>query len=115
MNIYVVIAWLMFIGLFPLAFFWLRRAWLIGVKKDYSFVALKKGLPPKEPKRYAKVSFGLNLVAGLVYSIVILLILIIGLEYEKWTAIAGSTLWLKFIADFALSRKAHLDEKRMNR
>lgn len=111
MDIYVAISWIMFLGLFPLAFFWLRRAWLIGKKKDYSIVALKKGLPPKEPKRYAKYAIAINLIGGLTFVIVILLVVIAGLEYKQWTAVAGSTLWMKFLADFALSRKAHLNDK----
>jgi len=28
-------------------------------------------------------------------------------EYSVWSAVAGSTLWCKFIASFALSRHAH--------
>jgi len=111
MDIYVAISWIMFLGLFGLAFFWLRRAWIIGVKKDFSSVALKKGLPPKEPSRYAKYSFIINLVGGGIFVLVILLVVIIGLEYKQWTAISGITLWMKFLADFALSRKAHLDDK----
>jgi hypothetical protein len=27
--------------------------------------------------------------------------------YESWTAVAGSTIWCKFFAGFALSRHAH--------
>jgi hypothetical protein len=29
------------------------------------------------------------------------------LDYDAWTAIAGSTIWCKFFASFALSRHAH--------
>ncbi len=112
MSIYVALTWIMFIGLFPLSFFWLRRAWLIWKRKDYSFVALKRGLPPKEPKKYAKYYLGTNLVAGLTFATVILLIVIAGLEYKHWTAIAGSTLWLKFLIEFALSRQAHMKDKK---
>ena len=102
----------MFIGLFPISFFWLRRAWLIGKKKDYSYVALKKGKPPENPQKYAKYSVAINLIGGLVFVTVILLVLIIGLEYKQWTAIAGITLWMKFLADFALSRRAHMNFKK---
>jgi uncharacterized membrane protein YjjB (DUF3815 family) len=30
-----------------------------------------------------------------------------GVPYETWTAIAGSTIWCKFFASFALGRHAH--------
>lgn len=102
----------MFIGLFPLSFFWLRRAWIIGIKKDYSYVAVKRGIPSGNPKKYAKYSIGINLVAGLVLITVILLIIIAGMEYKQWTAIAGSTLWMKLLAEFALSRQAHMKVKK---
>lgn len=98
----------MFLGLFPISFFWLRRAWLIGVRKDYSFVALKRGLPPEHPKKYALLSVAINLIPGMVLFVTILLILFIGLAYETWTATAGITIWMKFIAEFILSRHAHM-------
>jgi len=108
MDIATAITWIMFLGLFPISFFWLRRAWLIGVKKDYSYVALKKGMPPEDPEKYAVFSLTINLLAGLVLLTVILLIVITGLEYDTWTAVAGSTIWIKFFADFILGRQAHM-------
>ena len=111
MNVFTVMNLILFIGLFPISFFWLRRAWLIGKKKDYSYVALKKGLPPENPKKYAIFSLGINLIAGLTLVSVILLILIIQLKYETWTSIVGPTIWMKFFAEFILSRQAHLFKK----
>jgi len=111
-SIFTIVTWLMFIGLFPLSFFWLRRAWFIGIKKDYSYVALKRGVPPENPKKYAIFSLGLNLVAGIVIGFVALLIIIIALDYDTWTAIAGTTLWMKLFADFILSRHAHNKRKK---
>ncbi len=108
MSILQTMTWLLFLGLFPISFFWLRSAWRIGIKKDYSYVALKKGLPPKNPKKYATVSLLINLIAGLTMVSVILLIGIVGLHYDTWTAIVGPTIWMKFIAEFILSRQAHL-------
>lgn len=107
MGIYTALSWLMFLGLFPLSYFWLRRAWLIGIKKDYSYVALKRGIPPKNPEKYAAVSVGINLLAGMVLFVIIILIIATGLAFDKWTAIAGSTIWLKFFIEFILSRQAH--------
>ncbi len=111
MNIYTTLTWMMFIGLFPLSFFWLKRAWSIGVKKEYSYVALKRGIPPKNPKRFAIFSVSINLISGLILVAVILLILLIGLNYDKWTAIVGTTIWTKFFAEFILSRHAHMNLK----
>ena len=111
-SILTIVTWLMFLGLFPLSFFWLRKAWLVGVKKDYSYVALKRGLPPENPEKYAIYSVGLNLIAGLTLGIVALLIIIIALEYDTWTAIVGTTIWMKLFAEFILSRQAHNKRKK---
>jgi len=112
MNIFLAIAWIMFAGLFFLSFFWLKRAWRIGVKKDYSYVALKRGIPPKDPQKFALFSLLLNLVAGLIMVTVILLVVFTGLRFEIWTAVGGLTLWIKLFAEFLLGRQAHLSENK---
>jgi hypothetical protein len=65
-------------------------------QRDYSEVALKRGEPPPNAERYAPYTAAINLVAGGVAVSVILLVVISGIPYETWTAIAGSTIWLKF-------------------
>jgi hypothetical protein len=100
--------WVFLLALFPVAFFWLRRAYRILVKRDYTEVALKKGLPPTDPQRYAPYELVINLLAGAV--LVLVLVAVLGfqaLKSEDWIAIAGVTLWLKLLASFALSRQAH--------
>ncbi len=105
MNVSVAMTWILFLALFPMAFFWLRRAWRIQIKRDYSEVALKHGEPPPNAAKYAPYTAAANLVAGVV-AIIAICIVISGGAYETWTAIAGSTVWLKFIADFIVSRHA---------
>jgi hypothetical protein len=95
------------LALFPVAFFWLRRAYRILVKRDFSEVALKKGLPPPDPEKYAPYEMAINLVGGIVIVVVIAVVLLGLLEYQSWIAVAGSTLWIKLFASFALSRQAH--------
>lgn len=111
-----VITWLLFLALFPLAFFWIRRAWRILIKKNYSEVALKRGLPPKDPARFALLSGLINLIAGSVAAWMIVgipLYLATGIQlgpftqYETWSAVGGITIWSKLLADFLLSRYAH--------
>lgn len=106
-DVSVAMTWIMFLALFPVAFFWLRRAWRIIVKKDFSEVALKHGQSPAEPARYAPYEAGINLIAGGIACYVIAGVLSGQLDYNTWTAIAGSTLWCKVFASFALSRHAH--------
>lgn len=100
--------WLLFLALFPMAFIWLRRAWRILIGKDYSEVALRKGLSPPNPKKWAPASGILNLGAGLIAVIVIVGVAIGHWHYETWSAMAGSTIWLKIFADFILARHAHM-------
>ncbi|HMB16528.1 MAG TPA: hypothetical protein VKN62_09450 [Pelovirga sp.] len=111
-----VITWLLFLALFPLAFFWLRRAKRILIDKNYSEVALKRGLPPQNPAKFALIAGLINLLAGGTAALVVIglpLYIATGIElgpfanYENWSAIGGVTIWSKLMADFILSRYAH--------
>jgi hypothetical protein len=107
MGIYI-FNWLFLLALVPVAFFWLRRAWRILIRRDFSEVALKKGLPPPDAERYAPYEMIINLVGGVI--MVGVLVAVLGfqaLEREDWMAVAGITLWTKLLASFALSRHAH--------
>ena len=106
-NVHLVMTWILFLALFPMAFLWLRRAYRIIVKKDYSEVALKRGELPPNPKRWAPFTALTNLVAGGVAVYTIGGILLGALPYSTWSAMAGVTLWMKIFLDFALSRQAH--------
>ncbi len=102
-----VLNWLLYLALFPAAFFWLRRSWRIFVKRDYSEVALKRGESPPNPKRWAPYSGLSNLAAG---GIAVWLIVTIPLglyTFSKWIEIAGLTLWGKILLDYIISRQAH--------
>jgi hypothetical protein len=106
MEISLAVTWILFLALFPIAFFWLRRAWRIIVKRDYSEVALKGGEPPPNAEKYAPYTAALNLIAGLIALGTILMVLTGTAAYETWSAIAGSTIWMKFCFDFIISRHA---------
>lgn len=106
-DISVAMTWILFLALFPIAFFWLRRVWRIVIKRDWSEVALRRGQPPANPGKYAPYTATLNLIGGIIIVFVILGVVTGSLEYETWSAIAGSTLWMKFIFDFIISRQAH--------
>ena len=106
-DISVALTWILFLALFPMAFFWLRRAWRIQVKHDFSEVALKRGEAPANVEKWAKYEMAINAVAGLVVVYVIVSVIFGALDYSTWSAIAGSTIWCKFFASFALSRQAH--------
>lgn len=106
-DVHVALTWILFLALFPMAFFWLRRAWRIAINKDFSEVALKHGEPPSNPEKWAPYEAVINLVAGSVAVAVIAGVVAGELDYDTWMAIAGSTIWCKFFLSFALSRQAH--------
>ena len=106
-DVSVALTWILFLALFPIAFFWLRRAWRIVVKRDFSEVALRRGESPANPARYAPFAAAINLIGAGIVLFVILGVVSARLDYEIWSAIAGSTIWMKFIFDFILSRQAH--------
>jgi ABC-type phosphate transport system permease subunit len=103
----VALTWVLYLALFPMAFFWLRRAWRILVKRDFSEVALKRGQSPADPEKFAPYEMMVNLTAGVVAVVVVVAVPLVQLDYNTWTAIAGSTIWCKFFAGYALSRHAH--------
>lgn len=111
-DVSVAMTWLLFLALFPISFYWLRRAWRIVIKHDFSEVALKHGEPPPNPEKYAPYAAALNLIATAALAFVIVGVVFAFLAYETWSAIAGSTIWLKIILDFALSRHAHFVVKK---
>ncbi len=106
-DVSVAITWILFLALFPIAFFWLRRAWRILFRKDFSEVGLKRGELPADPKKFAPYTFLINLIGGGVIVVVIISVILALWPYETWSAVAGVTIWGKFIADFILSRHAH--------
>jgi len=106
-DVSVAMTWVLFLALFPIAFFWLRRAWRIAIRRDYSEVGLKKGVPPERPERFAPYAAAINLLGAVIVLWVIVGVLTAQLDYTTWSATAGITIWLKMIADFILSRHAH--------
>lgn len=106
-DVSVALTWILFLALFPIGFFWLRRAWRIIMRRDFSEVALKRGEPPPNPEKFAPYTAIENLVGGIVIASVIVGVLTASLEYETWSALAGVTIFFKIIADFIISRHAH--------
>lgn len=106
-DVSVALTWILFLALFPIAFYWFRRAWRIVIKRDFSEVALKRGESPANPAKFAPYAALISFIAGIIIVFVIVGVVSGALAYETWSAIAGSTLWMKFIFDFILSRQAH--------
>ena len=62
MAVSLALNWILFLGLFPIAFYWLRRAWRILIKRDFSEVALKYGEAPPNAARFAPYDGVLHLL-----------------------------------------------------
>jgi len=107
-DVSVAMTWVLFLALFPITFYWLRRAWRIVGKRDFSEVALKRGEPPLNQAKYAPYAAAFNLIASGILIFVIIGVVAGSLAYGTWSAIAGSTIWMKIIFDFILSRQAHM-------
>lgn len=116
MSISEAIKWLLFLALFPMSFIWLRRAWRIFIKHDYTEVALKRGEGPANPKKWAPATGLVNLVAGTVAAFIVLSVPVFVAtgfsifslhEYSSWSAAIGVTLWMKIFADFIIGSQAH--------
>ncbi len=115
-DVSVAMTWILFLALFPMAFIWLRRAWRIFLKKNYSEVAIKRGESPKNPEKWAPIVGIINLAAGAVVVWIIIGVpfwiasgILIGpfQEYDTWSAVAGVTIWAKIFADFIVKMQAH--------
>lgn len=106
-DVSVALTWILFLALFPMAFFWWRRVYRIVIKRDFSEVALKRGVSPPNPEKFAPYEVAINMIAGSIAVVVIVFVLLGRLHYDAWTAIAGSTIWCKFFANFVLGRHAH--------
>ena len=111
-DISTALTWILFLALFPMAFIWLRRAWRILYRRDFSEVALKRGEPAPNPEKWAPYEFVLNALAGVVALFVIVGVVLGMLEYKTWSAIAGTTIWCKIFIGFALGRHAHAEKAR---
>ena len=75
---------LMFVGIFPLGIGMLFRAWRIGVRKDYRYVADWRGRAIQDGKRWAHLVLGINGVGGVGLLAVGALVLLVGLPFAIW-------------------------------
>jgi hypothetical protein len=109
MYFYVSLAltWLLFLALFPVSFFWGKRAYKIFIKRDYSEVALKRGVAPAKPAKFAPYVGLLNLTGALIAAYTIFGVLVFHFPYDKWSAMAGSTIWGKILLDWMIRQHAH--------
>ncbi|MBT9569356.1 MAG: hypothetical protein IV085_13785 [Thiobacillus sp.] len=98
------LAWLMFIGIFPLGIGMLFRAWKIGVRKDYRYVADWRGRAFQDGARWAVPVLATNTVGGAGLLLVGVLVVLLALPFALWTGATALIIWSYF---FALQTMAH--------
>jgi len=87
---------LMFVGIFPLGIGMLFRAWRIGVRKDYRYVADWRGRVIQGGKRWANPVLGINSVGGAGLLTVGALVLLVGLPFAMWSGATALIIWSYF-------------------
>jgi hypothetical protein len=102
-----ILTWMLFLALFPISGFWLYRAYRIAIKKDYSVVALKGGIPAPNPRKFIIPDVILHTVAAALLLFTIYGVIVAAWPYNTWTALAGSTIWCKIMFSFVMGRHAH--------
>ena len=105
--IHLALTWILFLALFPISFLWLRKAYRIGIKKDYSLVAMKRGVPAPNPRKFIVPEIVLHTVAALLVIYALYGVIVGGWHYNEWTALAGSAIWCKILFSFVIARHAH--------
>ena len=95
---FVWLARLMFIGIFPLGAGMLYRAWKVGVRKDYRYVADWRGRPIRDGKRWAVPVLGINGVGGAGLLTVGVLVVLVGLPFATWSGATALIIWSYFFA-----------------
>ena len=90
---FVWLARLMFLGIFPLGIGMLFRAWRIGVRKDYRYVADWRGRSIQDGKRWANPVMSINGAGGVGLLMVGVLVLLMGLPFAVWTGATALILW----------------------
>lgn len=105
--IHLALTWILFLALFPISFLWLRKAYRIAVKKDYSLVAMKRGVPAPNPRKFIVPEIVLHTVAALLVIYALYGVIVGGWHYNEWTALAGSAIWCKILFSFVIARHAH--------
>ena len=98
------LAWLMFIALFPLGIGMVFRAWKIGVRRDYRYVADWRGRSFADGARWAKPVLATNALGGTGLLLVGVLVIVLALPFALWTGATALILWSYF---FALQTMAH--------
>jgi hypothetical protein len=95
---FVWLARLLYVGIFPLGIGMLFRAWAIGMRKDYRYVADWRGRSIGEGKRWAPLVLGINLLGGSGLLVVGVLVMLIGLPFAIWSGAAALIIWSYYFA-----------------
>lgn len=99
---------LMFAGIFPLGIGMLFRAWRIGVRKDYRYVADWRGRSIRDGKRWAFPVLAINGVGGVGLLAVGALVFLVGLPFAMWSGATALVIWSYFFALQIIAQRAQV-------
>lgn len=106
---FVWLARLMFVGIFALGIGMLFRAWAIGLRKDYRYVADWRGRMIEDGKRWAYVVMSINGAGGFGLLVLGALVLLVGLPFTLWSGLAALIMWSYYFAlRIVVQRASHL-------
>jgi hypothetical protein len=95
---FVWLARLLFVGIFPLGIGMLFRAWKIGARKDYRYVADWRGRLIQDGKRWAYPVTVINAAGGAGLLLVGVLVLLVGLPFVIWSGATALIMWSYYFA-----------------
>ena len=103
---FVWLARLLFIGIFPLGIGMLFRAWKIGIRRDYRYVADWRGRSIRDGERWARIVTGINGAGGTGLLTVGVLVVLIGLPFVTWSGATALIIWSYFFTLQVIAQRA---------
>lgn len=100
------IARLMFLGIFPIAWLLLRRAWRVGVRSELRYVVDWHGVALPDPARWARPWVLIHLGAGVCLLAVAAGVLVLGVSFEAWASLVALAIWTYYLLQHLLARRA---------
>ena len=100
------LARVMYVAIFPLGIGMLFRAWKIGVRKDYHYVADWRARLIDDGVHWACSVTAINGVSGSGLLVIGVLVLLIGLPFVVWSGATALIIWTYYFALRIVAQRA---------
>lgn len=108
MTMSLLLAWLLFLPLLPVAVALLWRAYRIS-RGELRYVAPWNSAPLPQAQRWAAAFIVLNVSAGAMLLALVASVLVSGLAFKLWVGGAALTFWLYYMFSQLIARRARVD------